>query len=55
MILTKDEAICLVLSLADQPLTQEQLNAGLIKLDDYMIPTEFTPAVIEEKVKSNSA
>lgn len=51
MRLTKDEAVCLVLGLAGRPLTLEQLKAGLIKLNDYMIPTEFTAGIIEEMVK----
>ena len=51
MILTKNEAICVVLGLAGRPLTLEEVKAGLMLLNRRMIPTEFTPDVIEEMVK----
>ncbi len=41
MILNKNEAICLLLGMADKPLTEEQIEAGLIVLDKFMIPTEL--------------
>ena len=51
MILTKDEAICVVLGLAGQPLTLEQLKAGLMIMNRHRIPMEFTAGIIEEVVK----